>query len=261
MLKILFLGDITGRTGRNIVQQLLPDIKSEYAPDVIIANGENSAGGAGIDPKVAAELLAMGIDVITTGNHIWKRREAIDLVKQNPKQVIRPLNFPKGAPGVGLTTFEANGTKINIVNAMGRVFVDAKLDCPFQTVDALLKNELKDEKVIFVDFHAEATSEKEALGFFLDGRVSAVIGTHTHVQTADEKILPDGTAYLSDAGMCGAKFSVLGVEHQPIVQNFLSGTPVKFDIAKGIAILNGVVITCDEQSGKAIAIERIFREL
>ncbi len=260
MLKIIFLGDIVGRTGRNIVQQLLPSIKNEYAPDIIVANGENAAGGAGIDPKVAAELLAMNVDILTTGNHIWKRREAIDLVKQNPKQIIRPLNFPKGAPGVGWTCFEVNGKKINIVNAMGRVFMDEKLDCPFQRLDELLENELCDEKIIFVDFHAEATSEKEALGFFLDGRVSAVVGTHTHVQTADDKILPEGTAYLTDVGMCGAKFSVLGVEHEPIVQNFLTGMPVKFDVAKGIAILNAVLITCDEQNGKAIKIERIFRE-
>ncbi|MDR2338169.1 MAG: TIGR00282 family metallophosphoesterase [Deltaproteobacteria bacterium] len=261
-MKILFLGDIVGRPGRQIVKHFIPILRKHHILDLVIANAENAAGGTGIDYSTADELLTAGVDIITLGNHVWKRRETPELLKQNSQRIIRPLNFPTGVPGVGLAKFITDsGVTINVVNLIGRIFMDEVTDCPFQIIDHLLKNKLKDEKIVFIDFHAEATSEKNALAWFLDGRVTALCGTHTHVQTADERIFPQGLAFISDAGMCGAKNGILGVDYQPIVKKFLTGMPVKFEVPKGSAILNGVIVSCDESSGRAMTIERIYEQL
>jgi metallophosphoesterase (TIGR00282 family) len=262
MIKFLFLGDIVGRPGRNIVKHFIPILRERYALDAVIANGENAAGGTGIDYSTANELFDTGLDVITLGNHVWKRKETPEVLKQHAGKIVRPLNLPIDVPGVGVTKFVTNsGVAINVINLIGRIFMNEIADCPFRIIDNLLKNELKNEKIIFVDIHAEATSEKSAMAWFLDGRVTAVCGTHTHVQTADERVLPQGLAFISDAGMCGARDGVLGVEHEPIIRRFLTGMPVQFSVPKGAAMLNGVVVSCDESSGKATEIERIYETI
>lgn len=260
MLKLLFLGDIVGRPGRNFVRERLPEIKTKFDVDVVIANGENAAGGVGIDVATAQELFLAGINIITTGNHVWNRKEVYPFLDQNQHRIVRPLNYPKGAPGAGYLSWTLpNGKEIAVVNLMGRIFTDEYIDCPFQAVKDLLASNAIKAKVILVDIHAEATSEKLALLHFLDGKVTAVIGTHTHVQTADEYIFPGGTAYISDAGMCGPANGIIGVDAESVISRFCSGLPVKFDIAKGPRTINGIVIECDETSGKATTIERIYQ--
>ncbi len=255
-MRILFLGDIVGEPGRKAVSRLLPRLRERLAADVVIANGENMAGGAGLTAKTAAEVLATGVDVITGGDHMWDQKEIMAFLPSEPR-IIRPLNYPSGAPGQGAYLLQKpNLRPLVVLNAQGRVFMPA-LDNPFTVVPAEVRRWREITPLIFVDFHAEATSEKIALARLLDGQVSAVIGTHTHVQTADEQILPGGTAYLTDAGFTGAHESVLGREIEPVVRAFVSNLPQRFHVATGRPHLQGVWIELDPASGRACHIERI----
>ncbi len=255
-MKILFIGDIVGSPGRGAVKKLLPGLAKEHNLKFIIANAENAAGGSGITPAVAEELFASGVDVLTSGDHIWKKREVFELINQDAR-ILRPLNFPLGAPGNGYGVFPAKGgLKVGVINVNGRVFMEA-LECPFRTASAAVQDISKDTKVIIVDIHAEATSEKVALGWYLDGKVSAVLGTHTHIQTADERILPQGTAYLTDAGMTGPYDSVIGRRVEDVLERFLTSIPVRFEVASDNVQLHGAVLDIDEKTGKAKSIIRI----
>jgi len=255
-MKILFIGDIVGKVGRMAVKGLLPNIVDRYKIDFIIANGENAAGGFGVTEKTAVEMLGLGIHVITGGNHIWDKKDSIPYIaKEN--RILRPVNYPPGAPGYGSIVHTLpNGTKIGVLNIAGRVFMSA-LDCPFRTGKEEVERLKEFTNIIIVDFHAEATSEKVAFGYFIDGKVSAVIGTHTHVQTADEKILAGGTAYITDVGMTGPSVSVIGIEKEQIIERFLLQMPMKFEVAKGEGIMCAVVIEIDEKTGKSTAIQRL----
>lgn len=256
-MRILFLGDIIGRPGRRTVAALLPDLLAEHRIDFTIANGENAAAGLGLTEKIAHELLDLGIDVLTSGNHIWQQKEARDFLPRLP-QVLRPANYPPAAPGAGWGVYRArNGEELAVVNLQGRVFMDP-MDCPFRGGDAVLAA-LPPVAAIVVDFHAEATSEKAALARYLDGRVTAVLGTHTHVQTADETILPGGTAFLSDVGMTGPSDSVIGGIPEVMLQRFLTGIRAKFEVPRGGAcILSAVVIESLPHSHTARSIQRIL---
>ncbi len=261
-MRILFIGDIFGRPGRTIVKDRLPGIVRDHAIDLIIANGENSAAGFGITPQLAEELFELNIDVITTGNHVWDKREIVDYFQsiegngRGPaRRVLRPANFSADLPGWGLYQGMKGKIPYAVVNLQGRIFMAAN-DDPFRTADQLLKQ--IDAKVIVVDFHAEATSEKISLGWYLDGRVTAVIGTHTHVPTADERVLPNGTAYVTDVGMTGPYDGVIGVKKELVVGKFLSGMPVRFEPATGDVRLCAVVIDCDEKNGQARQITRLM---
>lgn len=254
-MKILFIGDIFASTGRRIVADHLADIRETQHIDLAIANAENSAGGFGITPPIAEELFAMGLDVLTTGNHVWDKREIYDYLARRPA-LLRPANYPAGAPGGGLIVIPArNGVRCAVINLQGRTHMLA-IDCPFRAADHILGSLAADVVVRFVDFHAEITSEKIAMGWYLDGRVSAVIGTHTHVATADTRILPGGTAYQTDVGMTGPHDSVIGVRKEIVLQRFLTGMPVRMEAAKGQAELHSVVLEVDERTGKAIALKR-----
>lgn len=258
LFKVLFIGDVISRSGRNAVESLLPRLKDEYAVDFTIANGENAAGGFGLTKRLAEELSSLGIDVLTSGNHIWDRREVMADLDSMPN-VLRPLNYPPGVPGRGWAIYEASGARVCVINLAGRVFMPA-LDCPFRTVAGVLGNDALagfPETLTIVDMHAEATSEKVAMGWYLDGKVSAVVGTHTHVQTADERVLPGGTAYITDVGMTGPFDSVIGVDKAAIIQRFLTAIPNRFDSASEDVWLCGVVISLERASGRATAIERI----
>jgi len=256
VISILFIGDIVGRPGRKTVYQFLPLLYERYKLDCVIANGENAAGGLGITPKIADELFKNGIDVITSGNHIWRKKEIFPYLDTTDK-ILRPANYPPSAPGKGYTLLTLpQKIKLAVINLEGRVFMKS-LDCPFRTVEALIKEILSFTPNIIVDFHAEATSEKMAMGWFLDGKVSAVLGTHTHVQTADETILPRGTAYITDVGMTGPLESVIGMEREIALKGFLTQIPQKFKPAKGTTSLQGAVIRIDAASGKAVEIIRI----
>ena len=256
-MKLLFIGDIVGRPGRDLIRRHARALASRYDADLVIANGENAAGGAGITRENMLEILAAGVDVITTGNHVWDKRETLEVIDNEPR-LIRPANYPPGTPGSGFYVATArNGVKVGVINVMGRIFMNP-MDDPFRSVQQQIEYVRKDgAQVIFVDVHAEATSEKLALAYFVNGLVTAVIGTHTHVQTADERIMPGGTAALTDAGMTGAHDGVIGMSAEGVVQRFLSGLPVRVEGADGDARLHGVVITVDAASGKATAIERI----
>jgi metallophosphoesterase (TIGR00282 family) len=248
------IGDVIGKPGRDAARALLPDLKQEKSIDFVICNGENTAGGYGITADTASELLESGVDVLTSGNHIWDKKEIIPLM-DGGLPLIRPANYPD-APGKGY--IHQNG--VTVVNLMGRVFM-ASLDCPFRTADVLLER-LREEgqsKVIIVDFHAEATSEKQAMGWYLDGRVSAVLGTHTHVGTVDAKILPQGTAYLTDVGMTGPSESVIGSDKEAVLERFLTSLPNRLSVADGPCMLNAALVEVDEDTGKASSIERIDR--
>jgi len=259
-MKILFIGDIVGSPGREAIKKLLPALKKEYALDFVIANAENVAGGSGITCKTAEDLFNSGVDVLTSGDHIWKRQEIFELLKKE-ERILRPINFPAGSPGKGSAVFKTGaGEKIGVINVNGRVFMDP-LECPFKTSLAAAESVFKETKVIIVDIHAEATSEKVALGWYLDGKVSAVLGTHTHIQTADEKILPQGTAFISDAGMTGPYDSVIGRRVEDVLQRFLTHVPTKFAVAEGNIQLHGVVLDIDEETGKARLIERLQKKL
>jgi len=255
-VKLLFIGDIIGKPGRQVISRELHRLVDRYMVDLVIANGENAAGGFGITEETANELYKCGIDVLTSGNHIWDKKDSLNFINRAEK-LLRPANYPDGTPGRGSALFTtAGGAKVAVLNLEGRVFMN-NLECPFRTADREISQLYAETPIIFVDFHAEATSEKASLGWYLDGRVSALIGTHTHIQTADERILPGGTAYLTDAGMTGGFDSVIGVKKEEAITKFLSQLPVKFDVAKNNLRLNGVVIVVDEQTGKALSIERI----
>lgn len=261
-MRIIFIGDIFGRPGRMIVHELLPELVRSRGIDLVIANGENAAGGFGITPPLADELFHLGIEVITTGNHVWDKRELIEyfqLADGNPfspaRRVLRPANYPDGTPGWGVYEAETRtGVPFAIINLQGRVFM-TNLDDPFRVADDLLSK--IHAKVVLVDFHAEATSEKVALGWYLDGRVTAVLGTHTHIPTADERVLPGGTAYQTDVGMTGPYDSVIGVTKQTILQRFLTGLPVRFEPATGDVRFCAAIIDCDPETGRATSIERM----
>jgi len=255
-VNILFIGDIVGKPGRQAISRELHRLVDRHAVDLVIANGENASGGFGITPETAKELFANGIQFITTGNHVWDKKESYDYLGRE-QRIVRPANYPEGSPGRGSSTVATpGGIKIGILNLEGRIFMD-NLECPFKTADREIALLRQSTSIIIVDFHAEATSEKSSLGWYLDGRVSAVIGTHTHVQTADERILTEGTAYLTDAGMTGAFDSVIGVRKEEPIQKFITQLPHKFEVAKKDIRLNGVLLQIDATTGKAMAIERI----
>jgi len=255
-MKILFIGDVVGRLGRKTVQALLPALRQETEAHVVVINGENSAGGRGLTLATADELFAAGVDVITSGNHVWEMREIYPIL-DSESPILRPLNYPPGVPGRGLLITHGAA----FINLQGRTFMGADADCPFRAADKALEG-LKDAPVIIVDIHAEATSEKVALAWYLDGRVSAVIGTHTHVATADARVLPKGTAFVTDAGMVGPRDSILGVAVKPVIQRFLTQLPLRFaPVEKGPAIFNSVLVDVDEPNGRAQSIVRIDREI
>ncbi|MCU1234549.1 MAG: metallophosphoesterase [Candidatus Solibacter sp.] len=253
-MNILFIGDIFGAPGRRIVADHVDDIIRTNNIDLAIANAENAAGGFGITPSIAEDLLGMGLDVLTSGNHVWDKRELYDYLNRQPR-VLRPANYPD-APGSGLVTVRSrNGVECAVMNLQGRTYMPAT-DCPFRKADALLSQIDPAVKVKFVDFHAEVTSEKMAMGWYLDGRVSAMVGTHTHVPTADTRILAGGTAYQTDCGMTGPYQSVIGVDTETILQRFLSGLPVRMEAARHGAELHAVIVDVDETTGKARAVRR-----
>ncbi len=255
-MKILFIGDIVGRPGRQIVRVALPRLIDQHMIDLVVANGENAAAGFGLTPDVVSELFSLGIDVLTTGNHVWDKRDGLVCLEQEPA-LLRPANYPAGAPGHGVGVFKTPaGLSVAVVNLEGRVFM-GNLDCPFRKADAILEELDSDQRIIFVDFHAEATSEKGALAAYLDGRVSAIVGTHTHVQTADERVLSGGTAFISDVGMSGARDSVIGIRKELSIQRFMTQMPVRYEIAKKDPVLCAVVVSIDESTGKATGIERV----
>lgn len=253
LLRICFIGDIVGRPGRNALKQWLPSWKSLNKIDFVVGNGENAAGGMGITTKVYDELVNTGIDVVTSGNHIWSKKEIYPILRSSDR-LLRPANYPDNVPGRGWVVHTIRGQKVMIINLEGRVFMKS-LECPFRTADAILKE--FDGRVTLLDFHAEATSEKIALGWYLDGRVSAVVGTHTHVQTADETILPNKTAYITDLGMTGPVDSVIGMKKDVVLHRFLTQMPSKFEVGRGRTIISGAVVQIDPDTGNAESIERI----
>ncbi|MDY0190542.1 MAG: TIGR00282 family metallophosphoesterase [Desulfuromonas sp.] len=256
-MKILFVGDIVGRAGRQMLAQNLDKLVDQHNVDFVIVNGENSAGGFGLTDEIVRELRKLGVNVITSGNHIWDKKEFIPSLNRH-EDVLRPGNYPPGSPGRGLGIYSSNvGTKIAVINLEGRVFMNS-LDCPFRAADEYLGQLPEDVAVVFVDFHAEASSEKMAFANYLDGRVSAVIGTHTHVPTADERILPGGTAYQTDAGMTGSRDSVIGVRKEIAIEKFVTQMPARFEVAKKDPVLCGVLIDVDDSTGRAQKIERVL---
>lgn len=264
MIRILLIGDVVGEPGRKALMGLVPLLIEREKLDLVIANSENAAGGVGITAAIVDSFFKSKVDVLTSGNHAWDKKEGIPLYDQ-VQNLLRPANYPKThfyhTPGKGSLVFETKkGIKVGVLNLIGRIFLDY-YDCPFQVGDREVKKLLEQTKVIIVDFHAETTSEKKAIGFFLDGRVSAVCGTHTHVQTADEQILPQGTAFISDIGMTGPHLSIIGMDKEKVIQKFLTRLPMRYDVAKEDVRLQGVIVEVDEQSGKAIAIHRVNESL
>jgi metallophosphoesterase (TIGR00282 family) len=259
-MRILFVGDIVGKPGRRALTGLLEGLISDHGIEFTIANGENAAGGMGLTPAVAWEIFDLGVDVLTSGNHIWAKKEILPLLEEESR-ILRPSNYPQGVPGVGKGVFPArNGVKIGVLNLEGRVFMK-NLDCPFRVAEREIEILQRETKVIAVDFHAEATSEKMAMGWFLNGKASAVVGTHTHVQTSDEKILDQGTAYITDVGMTGSVASVIGVKKQVAINRFLTQIPWKYDIATEQIELQAVVMSIDPETGRALEIRRIRASL
>lgn len=255
-MKVLFIGDIVGKGGRTAVKALLPNLVDKYKIDLVIANGENIAAGFGLTGSLVDELFKTGVHIITTGNHVWDKKEFIPYISKD-NRVLRPLNYPPGVPGTGSIAITLqNGLKVAVINISGRVFMTG-MDCPFRTGQAEIERLSKETDIIIIDFHAEATSEKIAFGYFVDGKVSAVIGTHTHVQTADEKILPNGTAYITDVGMTGPCHSVIGMEINQIIQRFLTSMPARFETAQGDTILSAVAIEINNDTGRATGIQRL----
>lgn len=255
-MRVLAIGDIIGKPGREAVKALLPALRKQHKCDLVLANGENLAGGIGLTPSTADEMLLCGVDVITSGNHIWAQKEVLPYLEGH-QPVLRPLNYPPGVPGRGYLTLGAAA----VVNLIGRTFM-ASFDCPFRAMDKLLSELPPDIKVVIVDFHAEATSEKCAMGHYLDGRVSAVLGTHTHVPTTDARILPGGTAYVTDIGMVGPLDSVIGDNPHDVIERFLTQIPHRLSVAEaGTVVFNAVLVEVDEESGRASRIERVYREL
>ena len=259
-MKILFIGDIVGSPGREAIKKLLPGLIKEHSLDFVVANAENVAGGSGITLRTAEDLFASGVDVLTSGDHIWKRSEIFELLNTE-KRILRPLNFPSSSPGQGSSVFKTKtGKNVGVINVNGRVFMDP-LECPFKTSLKAAEELSKETNIIIVDMHAEATSEKVALGWYLDGKVSAVLGTHTHIQTADEKILPKGTAYITDAGMTGPYDSVIGRKVEDVLQRFLTLLPTRFEVAESNIQLHGVLLDIDNKTGRAVSIERVQKKL
>jgi hypothetical protein len=259
-MKLLFIGDIVGQPGRRAVKELLPKLRADHSLDFIIANGENSAGGSGITPGTAKEIFDAGVDIITSGDHLWDQKEVMELLVSEPR-FVRPLNYPAGVPGHGSVVWRKDGLPpVGVMNLQGRTFM-ADLENPFTLARAEVERLGKETRIIFVDMHAEATSEKIAMARMLDGKVSAVVGTHTHVQTADEQIFPGGTAYLSDAGFTGPHESVLGREIEPVIERFLTNMPRRFDVARGRMLLHGAVVDIDEITGLAREIRRVSEPL
>lgn len=256
MVRILFLGDIVGEPGRRAVIDSIPRFKTDLEADFVIVNGENSAGGRGITPKICIDLLRAGAAVITTGDHIWDQPEILGHIDTEPR-LLRPLNYPPGTPGQGSVVLETKKGKVAVANAQGRTFMKQELENPFLHLEAEIGQLRQETPIIFVDFHAETTSEKHAMGRFLDGKVSAVVGTHTHVQTADEQILPGGTAFLCDAGMCGPAESIIGSKIDAVLTRFTTSMPSRFHLAKGPVRICGALVDVDEETGKATKIERI----
>lgn len=256
-MKILFIGDIVGEPGRRAIARTLHKVVAQHAVDLVIGNGENAAAGFGITPELAQELFDMGLSVITTGNHAWDKKEILEFIRHEPR-LLRPANYPDGAPGQGSVVVETSGgEKLGVLQVMGRVYMPAQLDCPFQIARREVARLKQEVRAIIVDMHAETTSEKMAMGHFLDGEVTAVVGTHTHVQTADEQILPKGTAYLTDIGMTGPVLSVIGIKKELAIEKFLTQMPRRFEVASGPAILSAALIELDGTVGKAIDIQRI----
>lgn len=256
-MKVLFVGDIVGNPGRKIAKEMISELKKDLNIDFCIANGENAAGGSGITYVVAQELYNSGVDGITLGNHTWSKREILNFIESDPR-IVRPANYPSELPGRCSAVINGKSSEIGIVNILGRVYMDS-VDCPFKAAEREIEYLKSFVKVIIVDIHAEATSEKNALAWYLDGRVSCVFGTHTHVQTADERILPFGTGFITDAGMTGPYEGIIGIDREIIINKFLSHMPVKFEVAKGSTQFNGVVAEIDEKTGKTLSIERIHQ--
>jgi metallophosphoesterase (TIGR00282 family) len=256
MLTVLFLGDIVGEPGRSAVIERLPELKEKHTLDFVVVNGENAAGGRGITGKITIDLLRAGVSVVTSGDHIWDQKDIASFLALEPR-LLRPINYPTGAPGGGSIVLETPKGKVGVINVQARTFMQPILDNPFRAVDAAVTEMRKETSCIIVDFHGETTSEKIAMGRFLDGRVSAVLGTHTHVQTADEQIFPGGTAFLCDAGMCGPTNSILGRTVEPIMNRFVSNLPAAFPVASGETRLRGALVEIDEKTGRAHRITRV----
>jgi 2',3'-cyclic-nucleotide 2'-phosphodiesterase len=256
-MNLLFLGDVVGRPGRRAVSRVLPRLVREAEVDFVVANCENASGGKGIDPESAEELYDAGVDVLTSGNHVWQNRAIVPYIEENHR-LLRPANFPPGVPGRGWTVREVrrSGVRVGVLNLIGRVFMQP-VDCPFRVADEALDRLHQEARLILVDMHGEATSEKNAMGRYLDGRVTAVLGSHTHIQTADESVLPGGTAYLTDAGMCGPEDSVLGVKTDAVLRRFLTQMPTRFEVATGSVIVQGGIVDADDVTGRARGIRRI----
>jgi 2',3'-cyclic-nucleotide 2'-phosphodiesterase len=256
-MKILFVGDVVGSLGRDMIKEYVPKLKEKYHPQITIINGENAAGGKGITEKIYRGFLEVGAQAVTLGNHTWDNKEIFDFI-DDAQYLIRPANFPEGNPGKGLTYVKFNNELLAVINLQGRTFMP-DIDCPFRKADELINEARKKTSLIFVDFHGEATSEKQAIGWYLDGKVTAVVGTHTHVQTADNRILPGGTAYISDVGMTGPYDGILGVEKEAVLKRFLTSLPVRFEVPKeGRTQLSAVLIEVDNKTGKASKIDRIL---
>lgn len=254
-MNVLMVGDVFGEPGRSAVRRLLPRLRQEHHVDLAVVNVENAAGGFGVTAQICREILDAGADVMTSGNHIWDRKEVVEYIARE-NLLLRPANFPIGTPGAGWVTVKAGPHRVAVLNLMGRVFM-APIDCPFRKADEILPELRRETPIILVDMHAEATSESVAMGWYLDGRVTAVVGTHRHVQTADERILPGGTAYITDLGMTGPVDSVIGVDRELILQRFLTQMPIRFEPARGPAALHGALIALDPETGRASDIRRI----
>jgi hypothetical protein len=257
-MRFVFMGDVVGEPGRDVVKAVVPVLMERYSPDFVVVNGENAAGGNGLTPRLAYELMRYKVDVITLGDHTWDQREIMPFFAEEPR-VIRPMNFPDSCPGKGYVVVQGNGLKLGVINAMGRTFMGLAVDNPFLTLEAVIAEVKKETPNILVDFHAEATSEKIAMGRFLQGKVSCVVGTHTHVQTADDTVLPGGTAYLTDAGFCGAHDSVIGREVDAIIERNQTLMPIRMKLAYGGLQADGIMVEVDESTGQAVSIER-FQE-
>jgi metallophosphoesterase (TIGR00282 family) len=259
-MKFIFLGDVVGEPGRDVVRLAIPILRERYQPDFFIVNGENAAGGNGITPKLAIELMRAGADVVTLGDHTWDQREIVPFFAQEPR-LLRPLNFPPGTPGAGSIVVGGNGQKLGVINMLGRTFMGPQVDNPFLLIDAEIEKLKRETSCVLVDFHAEATSEKIAFGRVLDGRATLVVGTHTHVQTADDQIFPGGTAYLTDAGFCGPHESIIGRDIASVLQKYRTLLPNKFYIAQQGLQADGVFVEADSATGRALRIERIQEKI
>jgi metallophosphoesterase (TIGR00282 family) len=256
-VRILFVADVVGHPGREAVKAVLPGLKKELHPHLTVLNGENAAGGFGLTAKIAAELKGAGADVITSGNHVFAQKEFVGELP-NQERVLRPANYPPSAPGQGWCVVDAGGHQVLVMNLIGRVFLDS-LDDPFRAADAILQAH-PDVQIVFCDMHAEATSEKTAMGWYLDGRASAVVGTHTHIPTADARVLPGGTAYVTDVGMVGPRDGCIGMDKEVVIQRFLTGIPNRFVVASGTVTFNSVLVTISSSTGRATSIQRVDRE-